>query len=119
MTDPIEAQLATVTATQAEVLGRYWARARELVPEAVAATYYAMPALKVGDRGLVSLMPTKRGYSVYPYGNRPVEEVLERHPGHAHTKGSVHFTDAAPLPIEVFDDLVLTSRRLIGERKKS
>lgn len=119
MSDPVREQLAGLPKAQADVLAPYWARAAELVPEAQPALSYGMPALKYRGLGLVSLMPTKKGFSVYPYGNAPVEEVLERHPGHEHTKGSIHFTATAPLPLDLFDDLIMTRVRHIESRKKS
>lgn len=119
MTDPIQEQLASLPAAQADVLAPYWARAAELVPDAEPAVSYGMPALKYRGMGLVSLMPTKKGFSVYPYGNDPVTHVLAKYPGHEHTKGSIHFTAAAPLPFDLFDDLVLYCVGYIDAKKKS
>lgn len=104
--DPVAAQLAALPDAQSSVLAPYWVRAAELVPDAVPARYYGMPALKYRDMGLVSLMPTRRGFSVYPYGNAPVEAILAKYPGHEHTKGSIHFTAAVPLPWDLYDDLI-------------
>ncbi|MBO9578757.1 MAG: DUF1801 domain-containing protein [Microbacteriaceae bacterium] len=114
--DPVAAQLTALPASQREVLAPYWARAEELVPDAVRGLSYGMPALKHRGFGLVSLMPTKAGFSVYPYGNDPVTAVMAKHPGHEHTKGSIHFTAAAPLPWELFDDLVRFRAQAIEER---
>ncbi len=86
------------------------------MPEAAAATYYGMPALKHLGAGLVSLMPTKRGFSVYPYGSAPVAEFIGEHPEYEHTKGSIHFTAAEPLPIDHFDEIVAIRLRLIEDR---
>jgi len=117
--DPVAEQLAGLPREQREVLAPYWARASELVPEAEPTVSYAMPTLKYRGLGLVSLMPTKRGFSVYPHGNAPVGEILERHPGYEHTKGSIHFTAAKPLAMDAFDDLIRTRARHIDERKNS
>jgi len=114
--DAIGEQLAGLDEGQRQVLAAYWARAAELVPEAEPTVSYGMPTLNYHGLGLVSLMPTKKGFSVYPHGNAPVDEVLGRHPGHERTKGSIHFTAAAPLPMEVFDDLIRTRSRHIDER---
>lgn len=117
MPDPVADQLASLPAAQAEVLGPYWARAAELVPEAVPALSYGMPALKYRDMGLVSLMPTKKGFSVYPYGNDPVTAMMAKYPGHEHTKGSIHFTAADRLPWDLFDDLVRYRLAYIDQKK--
>ena len=104
--DPIAEQLLSLPTDQREVLAPYWARAAELVPAAVPGLSYGMPALRHLGKGLVSLMPTKAGFSVYPYSSAIVATIMARHPGHGHTKGSIHFTAAAPLPFDLFDDLV-------------
>jgi len=117
VSDPVSEQLEALPVEQRAVLAPYWARAAELVPEADPALSYGMPALKYRGLGLVSLMPTKKGFSVYPYGNAPVSEILERHPGYEHTKGSIHFTASEPLAMDAFDDLIRTRVRHIDERK--
>lgn len=119
MADAVVEALKELSAEQAAVLAPYWARAAELVPEAAPAVSYGMPTLKYRGLGLVSLMPTKRGFSVYPHGNVPVSEVLERHPGYSHTKGSIHFTADAPFAMDAFDDLIRTRVRHIDDRKNS
>ena len=78
---------------------------------------HGMPALKFRDMGLVSLMPTKKGFSVYPYGNDPVTAILAKYPGHEHTKGSIHFTAAAPLPLDLYDDLIRFRLDYIQQKK--
>ena len=118
MTDPVAEQLASLPEAQARILAPYWARAAELAPDAVPALSYGMPALKYRGMGLVSLMPTKKGFSVYPCGNDPVSAMMAKYPGHEHTKGSIHFTAAAPLPADLFDDLVRFTIDYI-DRKKS
>ena len=117
MNDAVAEQLASLPEAQSQVLAPYWARAMELVPEAVPAFYYGMPALKFRDMGLVSLMPTKKGFSVYPYGNDPVTAILAKYPGHEHTKGSIHFTAAAPLPLDLYDDLIRFRLDYIQQKK--
>lgn len=104
--DPIAGQLSSLPASQREVLAPYWARAAALAPAAVPGLSYGMPALRYLDKGLVSLMPTRAGFSVYPYSGAVVAEAMTKYPGHEHTKGSIHFTAAAPLPFDLFDDLV-------------
>ena len=117
MTDPVAEQLASIPPEQAQVLRGYWARAAALVPEAAPGLSYGMPALKYRDAGLVSLMPTRKGFSVYPYGTDPVTAMMRKYPGHEHTKGSIHFTAAAPLPFDLFDDLIRLRRSQIDDKK--
>jgi len=118
MTDSIAEFIASLGSERASVLAPYFARARELVPDAVDGVSYGMPALKLGDKGLLSLMPTKAGFSAYPYSSDVVAAVMARHPGIEHTKGSVHFTAAELLPLAVLDDLVRTRVAELDARKK-
>ena len=118
----VETWLAGLPERQAELLRPYVARARELVPEADEGRSYGMPALTYRGRGLVALVPTKSGYSVYPFSGGVVGAVMVAHPGWEHTKGSIHFTADRPLPAAVFDELVLAARadvdrRLDGRRR--
>ncbi len=106
--DPIADHLSSLPAAQSEVLATYWERAAELDPAAVPGLSYGMPALRHGGKGLVSLMPTRAGFSVYPYSSAVVTQIMARYPGYEHTKGSIHFTATAPLPLDLFDDLVTT-----------
>lgn len=67
-----------------------------------------MPALKRGNRLLLSYAGWKRHSSIYPMR----DDVLERHAallrGYTRTKGSLHFDEARPLPDAVLEDLVRT-----------
>lgn len=108
--------LTGLPATQAEALKPYFDRARQLVPQAVEGTSYAMPALIYRSRGLVAVRPTRAGYSAYPYSGEVVTEVMASFPGWDHTKGSIHFTAERLLPTEVFDALVLASKDGIDRR---
>jgi uncharacterized protein YdhG (YjbR/CyaY superfamily) len=67
-----------------------------------------MPALKLGNRFLLSYAGWKRHSSIYPMH----DDVLARHAdllrGYATTKGSLHFNPTQPLPDAVLEDLVRT-----------
>jgi uncharacterized protein YdhG (YjbR/CyaY superfamily) len=110
---PVTQYLAKLPPEQADVLTPYFDRARTLVPDAVEGMKYAMPALVYRDRGLVSLMPTRAGFSVYPYNGFIVSDLMARYPGFSHTKGAIHFTSAHRFPIDGFDELIRASRARI------
>ncbi len=95
---------------QSTLLRPYFERAQALVPEAEEGIAYAMPALKYRGRGLVALMPTKAGYSIYPFSGVVVGGLMARHPDLEHTKGSIHFTAASPLASDIFEELVLAAK---------
>lgn len=88
------------------LLERYRTRALALVPEAEEGTSYGMPALRYRGRPLISVVVTKRGYSVYPFSSEVVASVLAGRDGLDATKGGIRFTDRRPLPDEVYDALV-------------
>ena len=94
----------------------YLDRARELVPEAEQGMSYAMPALKHRGRGLIAIMPTRAGYSAYPFSGVVVALLVAEHPGLEHTKGSIHFTRERPLPMDVLERMVLAARDDVDRR---
>src|SRR5262249_6905435 len=58
------------------LLERYRARVVAAVPEAEEGTSYGMAALRYRGRPLVSVVSTKRGYSVFPFSSAVVESVV-------------------------------------------
>ena len=107
--DPrVDAYLAALPEARRTEFERLRARLRRLAPDAIETISYGMPALKLGDRFLLSYAGWKRHSSIYPMR----DDVLERHAevlrGYTTTKGSLHFDDAHPLPDAVVEDLVRT-----------
>jgi uncharacterized protein YdhG (YjbR/CyaY superfamily) len=88
---------------------RYRARAVAVVPEAEEGRSYGMAALRYRGRPLVSVVSTKKGYSVFPFSAAVVDSVVAQCSGVESTKGGIKFTDERHLPDEAFDALV--SRR--------
>lgn len=92
------------------LLERLRLRVLALVPDAEEGTSYGMAALRYRGRPLISVVATKRGYSVFPFSSTVVASVLTGIEGFDSTKGGIRFTNARPLPDEAFDALV-TGRR--------
>jgi uncharacterized protein YdhG (YjbR/CyaY superfamily) len=88
------------------VIERYRARALGVEPQAEEGRSYGMAALRYRDRPLVSVVATKRGYSVFPFSAAVVESVTARWQGFESTKGGIKFTDRQHLPDDAFDALV-------------
>jgi uncharacterized protein YdhG (YjbR/CyaY superfamily) len=103
---PPSEQIATAEEPARSMLSRLYERALAIAPDAEEGTSYGMPALRYRGRPLISVMPTKAGYSVYPFSPEVVERVLPLVPGFGSTKGGIRFTDASPLPDAAFDGLV-------------
>jgi uncharacterized protein YdhG (YjbR/CyaY superfamily) len=106
----IDGYLGSIDEGRAAVMRPYFERARALVDGLDEGLSYAMPALKYRGKALVTLQATKSGYSVYPFSGVVVGIVKAAHPEIDTTTGSVHFTAREPLPLEVFDELVLARR---------
>lgn len=109
----IEDYLGSIDEGRAKVLRLYFERARLIVEGLEDGRSYGMPALKYRGKALISLQATRAGYSAYPFSGVAVSEVAAAHPELETTSGSVHFTTRHPLPIEVFDELVLARRKQI------
>jgi uncharacterized protein YdhG (YjbR/CyaY superfamily) len=106
----VEEYLASIDEGRAKTLRPYFERAREIVAGLDEGRSYGMPALTYRGKALVTLQATKAGYSVYPFSGKAVSVVAAAHPELETTTGSVHFTTRNPLPLAVFDELVLARR---------
>ncbi|MCU1442682.1 MAG: hypothetical protein JWQ59_832 [Cryobacterium sp.] len=89
---------------------RYFHRAVALVPSAEEGRSYGMAALRYRGRGLVSVVATKNGYSLFPFSAEVVGNAIGDLPGFDSTKGGIRFTDELPIPDAVFDRIVLDRR---------
>jgi uncharacterized protein YdhG (YjbR/CyaY superfamily) len=102
----IDAYLASLPAAHREMLQRLRVQVGRLVPEAVETISYGMPAFKLRGRFLVSFAGWKRHCSIYPLSQAFTEAHADELRGYVRTKGSLHFTTAAPLSERMVEDLV-------------
>lgn len=89
---------------------RFFGRATALVPTAEEGASYGMAALRYRGKGLVSVLATRRGYSVFPFSSAVVAHAMPDLDGFESTKGGIRFTDANPIPDDAFDRMVLDRR---------
>jgi uncharacterized protein YdhG (YjbR/CyaY superfamily) len=109
MTDPrVDAYLAALPESRRGQLEALRRRLLELVPNASETISYGMPAVKVGDRFLLSYASWKRHASIYPLRDDVVARHADLLRGYVMTKGSLHFSETRPLPDAVLEDLVRT-----------
>lgn len=106
----VDDYLGSIDEGRAKVLRPYFERARAIVEGTCEGRSYGMPALTYRGKALITLQATKSGYSAYPFSGVAVSVVAAAHPELETTSGSVHFTTKHPLPLEVFDELVLARR---------
>ncbi|ASR37284.1 hypothetical protein BAY61_22355 [Prauserella marina] len=91
------------------LVGKLIAHAGELVPEHEEGMSYGMPALRYRGRPLVSIVVTRRGYSLFPFSSTVVATVTEGQDIET-TKGGIRFTDARPVPVAVVEKAVLARK---------
>ena len=102
--------IASVGEPARTLLERYRTRALAVVPDADEGRSYGMAALRYRARPLISVVVTKRGYSLFPFSSEIVERVMVDLPGFDSSKGGIRFTHAQPVPDAVFDRIVLARR---------
>lgn len=113
--DAVDEYIATLDGAQKAAVQHVYDIARQLVPDAEQAVYYGMPCLKYRDKGLVSVMVTKKFLSLYPFSSLDAVIAHEELAGFETTKGSIHFTPEHPLP-EALLRSIITARlgRILG-----
>lgn len=92
------------------LIRRFVDRTTALIPDAEEGRSYGMPALRYRGRPLVSVVVTKHGYSLFPFSPDVVAHAIPDLDGFESTKGGIRFTDATPIPDDVFDRIVLDRR---------
>ncbi|NUP73251.1 MAG: DUF1801 domain-containing protein [Sinomonas sp.] len=81
-----------------ETLERVVAIAREMAPEAIEGTSYAMPALLVDGKGLLSALETKKHLAIYPFSGRVLPQLAEDLEGFDWASGTLRFSAERPVP---------------------
>ena len=105
--DPrVDAYLAGLPADQRDLLQTLREHLAGLVPDAVETISYGMPALKLNGRFFVSYAGWKAHCSLYPLTDSFMESHAAEIDGFDHTKGSIHFTPAHPLPDDLLAALI-------------
>jgi uncharacterized protein YdhG (YjbR/CyaY superfamily) len=106
-TDPrVDAYLAALPPEQQRLLQRLRADIARLVPEAAETITYDMPGFQLDGRFLVSYAGWKRHCSIYPISDALLDKHAGAIGGYTRTKGSLHFSEAKPLPDALLRDLV-------------
>jgi uncharacterized protein YdhG (YjbR/CyaY superfamily) len=103
---PVDAYLATLPADQRAALQRLRVEIAQLVPDAVEAISYGMPAFTLNGRPFIWYAGWKSHCSVYPLTGAFLEAHRDELKGYGRTKGSLHFTPDAPLPGALVEELV-------------
>jgi uncharacterized protein YdhG (YjbR/CyaY superfamily) len=102
----IDAYLEALPADQRRALERVRAQVARLVPDAVQLISYGMPAFKLNGRFLLSYAGWKQHCSIYPLTDAFLADHADELAAFERTKGSLHFTPAAPLPDPLLEALI-------------
>jgi len=105
-TSPVDDYLARLPATQRTALGHLRAQLRRLLPNAVEAISYGMPAFRIGDLAVVWYAGWKAHCSIYPLTDSFLRSQADALKGYRRTKGSLHFSPDAPIPEDLVEELV-------------
>ena len=106
----IDRYLAGLDESDRVALARVLAVAMEEVPEAEQGISYGIPALWFGGKPLLGFRASTKHLAVYPFSPAAVGAVRGQLAGASLSKGTVRFTDAAPLPEQAIRDLVRARR---------
>jgi uncharacterized protein YdhG (YjbR/CyaY superfamily) len=98
--------LATLSGPNRDVLERVVAIAREVAPEADEGTSYAMPALMVQGKGLVSALETKKHLALYPFSGKVLAQLAAELEGFDWAKGTLRFSAEHPVSDELVRKIV-------------
>lgn len=114
----VDAYLATLPDEQRALLQRVREVIARVVPGAVEAISYGMPAFKLGGRFFVSYAGWKEHCSVYPLTGIFLEEHAVELEGFDRTKGSLHFTPERPLPEPLLEALIRSRLADLGAGRR-
>lgn len=107
MTDQqVDTYLAQLPADQRAALQRLRDQIIGVVPAAEQTMSYGMPTIKVGGRALLLFAGWKAHCSLYGLTDAFIAEHADELKGYERTKGSLHFTPAAPFPPSLVEKMV-------------
>ena len=106
----VDAYLERLDPADADVNRGYYDRARVLVPEAEDGSKYAMACLTYRGRGLIAVIRTESGFSMFPFGSEPVALARPLLDGLPTTRGGVQFTADRLVPDAAYVSMVQWSR---------
>jgi len=106
----IQAYLAGVEPAKRALIERYYARLDALVPDAEIGISYAMAGYLYRGKGLISVLATRTGLSVVPYSGQACQQLRAAHADAgldlSEKAGTIRISLEAPLPDDLFDELV-------------
>jgi len=115
MAGEVQDYIAGLGEPERSVIAEIYARASELVPEAVEGLSYGMPSLLYKGKGLISVMSTKKHIGIYPFGALGEYTAVAEGAGLGTTKGSIYLGSGQHLPDGLLHQLILRRVRQLDE----
>ena len=109
----IDDYLEALDPASRDAIGRVYAVAKTVVPDAEQGKGYGMPALVYRGKSLIAVMRAKTHIGVYPFSPDVVAAVAPELPGFSLDKGTIRFQPDEPLPEEVVAKIVELRRAQI------
>ncbi len=110
----IDEYLEGVTPSQREVLLHIREVIKATVPESEEVIGYGMPTFKYKKKNLIHFAAFKDHLSIFPTV-KPMDELGEKVAPYRTGKGTLQFSESAPLPDEIIEELVLLRKRTIDK----
>jgi uncharacterized protein YdhG (YjbR/CyaY superfamily) len=108
--------LVGLTSPKRETVGHIYQLVRRWVPSATEEQYYGMPTFKYLGKGLLAVMATKQGLSLYPFCEIGRLRLGVRLSGFQGTNGSLHFSPDHPIPVDLLGAIVEARATLIEQQ---
>jgi uncharacterized protein YdhG (YjbR/CyaY superfamily) len=113
---PVTDYVAGLPESRRRTIAAIYAAARVLAPDATEGVRYAMPALVLDGKGLLSVMSTKKHIGIYPHSGSVVQDFADRlrELGIGTTKGAIQLPDGVTLPSGLLDEVLRARLRELG-----
>jgi uncharacterized protein YdhG (YjbR/CyaY superfamily) len=103
--ESVAAYIAAQPPAARAVLKRVRSLIRKALPKAEEGISYQIPVYKLGGKMIIYFAGFKEHYSLYPANDRLIEAIPEAAP-HKHSKGTLRFSYAEPVPEKLIAAIV-------------
>lgn len=110
----IDEYLEGITPSQREVLEHIRTVIKQTVPEVEEAISYEMPTFKYKKKNLIHIAAFKNHLSIFPTPG-PISQMDESLKPYRTGKGTLQFSEDAPIPDELIKELVLIRKQTIDK----
>jgi len=113
----VDAYLSELTDEQRSALEKLRATVRSVAPDATDGISYAMPAFKVGGRGLCCYAAFNDHYSLFPMSKQVIADHADELGARATGKGTIRFEYGERLPVALVKKIVKARVDEVGAKR--